>query len=223
MVQTLRDKILAGELSPGQRLVEAQLAQWLGVSRTPLRYALSVLSSEGLLDRSGGRGYVVRRFSVRDVLNGIDVRGVLDPAFDQLLAKHQVKFSEAYGVDFAALAGMPAVTIKPTTEYDSRQHTLSGPLLTNVLEHVGAPSAGSTQIVMHAVDGYAVATTLDKVRAYTFIVATHMDGKPLPLGGVGPLWATYDADNIPELSSKPLKDRFELSPWGLYHLQVTEA
>jgi hypothetical protein len=80
-------------------------------------------------------------------------RGALDPAFDQLLAKHQVKFSEAYGVDFATLAGMPAVTIKPTTEYDSRQHTLSGPLLTQVLEHVGAPSAGSTQIVMHAVDG----------------------------------------------------------------------
>jgi hypothetical protein len=150
-------------------------------------------------------------------------RGALDPAFDQLLAKHQVKFSEAYGVDFPLLAGMPAVTIKPTTEYDSRQHTLSGPLLTDVLEHVGAPAAGSTQIVMHAVDGYAIMTTLDKVRAYRFIVATQMDGKPLPLGGVGPLWATYDADNIPELSNKPLKDRFELSPWGLYHLQVTEA
>ncbi|SEF04634.1 Oxidoreductase molybdopterin binding domain-containing protein [Burkholderia sp. WP9] len=150
-------------------------------------------------------------------------RGALDPAFDQLLAKHQVKFSEAYGVDSALIASMPAVTIKPTTEYDSRQHTLSGPLLTHVLEHVGAPSAGNTQIVMHAVDGYAVATTLDKVRAYQFIVATQMDGKPLPLGGVGPLWATYDADNIPELSNKPLKDRFELSPWGLYHLQVTAA
>lgn len=150
-------------------------------------------------------------------------RGTLDPAFDQLLAKHQVKFSEAYGVDSALIASMPAVTIKPTTEYDSRQHTLSGPLLTHVLEHVGAPSAGNTQIVMHAVDGYAVATTLDKVRAYQFIVATQMDGKPLPLGGVGPLWATYDADNIPELSNKPLKDRFELSPWGLYHLQVAAA
>ena len=150
-------------------------------------------------------------------------RGALDPAFDQLLAKHQVKFSEAYGVDLPLLASMPAVTIKPTTEYDSRQHALSGPLLTDVLEHVGAPGAGGTQIVIHAVDGYAVMTTLDKVRAYRFIVATQMDGKPLPLGGVGPLWATYDADNIAELSGKPLKDRFELSPWGLYHMQVIEA
>jgi GntR family transcriptional regulator of vanillate catabolism len=78
IVQTLREKILSGELSPGQRLVEAQIAQWLGVSRTPLRYALSVLSSEGLLERSGARGYVVRRFSVGDVLDAIDVRGVLE-------------------------------------------------------------------------------------------------------------------------------------------------
>ncbi|MFP3608218.1 GntR family transcriptional regulator, partial [Paraburkholderia sp. SIMBA_053] len=78
IVQTLREKILAGELAPGQRLVEAQLAQWLGVSRTPLRYALSVLASEALLERSGARGFVVRRFSVRDVLNAIDVRGVLE-------------------------------------------------------------------------------------------------------------------------------------------------
>lgn len=78
IVQTLREKILSGDLAPGQRLVEAQLSQWLGVSRTPLRYALSVLASEALLERSGARGYVVRRFSVRDVLNAIDVRGVLE-------------------------------------------------------------------------------------------------------------------------------------------------
>ncbi|MEC5404481.1 molybdopterin-dependent oxidoreductase [Paraburkholderia sp. MPAMCS5] len=150
-------------------------------------------------------------------------RGALDPAFDQLLAKHQVKFTEAFGVDLSSITSLPSVTIRPTVEYDSRQHALSGPLLTDLLEHVGAPGAGSTQIVMHAVDGYAVMTTLDTVRAYRFIVATHMDGKPLSLGGVGPLWAIYDADNIPELSSKPLKDRFELSPWGLYHMQIAEA
>ncbi|MDE1181926.1 GntR family transcriptional regulator [Paraburkholderia sp.] len=96
IVQTLREKILSGELSPGQRLVEAQLSQWLGVSRTPLRYALSVLSSEGLLDRSGARGYVVRRFSVRDVLNAIDVRGVLEGLAARSVAEDGV------GVELAA-------------------------------------------------------------------------------------------------------------------------
>ncbi|ANB76569.1 hypothetical protein [Paraburkholderia phytofirmans] len=150
-------------------------------------------------------------------------RGALDPAFDPLLAKHQVKFSQAYGVDLPFIASMPVVTIKPTIEYDARPHTLSGPLLGDVLDHVGAPAAGSTQIVMRAVDGYAVMTTLDKVHDYRMIVATHMDGKPLPLGGLGPLWAVYDPDHIPELAGKPLKDRFVLSPWGLYQIQVTQA
>ncbi|MGF6934089.1 hypothetical protein OKW41_003228 [Paraburkholderia sp. UCT70] len=150
-------------------------------------------------------------------------RGALNPALDQLLAKHQVKFSQAYGVDLPWLARMKTVTIHPTIEYDAHMHTFSGPLLTDVLANVGAPDAGSTQIVMHAVDGYAVLTTLDKVREFHFIVATQMDGKPLALGGVGPLWTIYDADQIPELAARPLKDRFELSPWGLYHMQLTEA
>lgn len=150
-------------------------------------------------------------------------RGALDPAFDPLLAKHQVKFSQAYGVDLPLIASMPVVTIKPTIEYDARPHTLSGPLLSDLLAHVGAPTAGSTQIVMRAVDGYAVMTTLDKVHDYRMIVATHMDGKPLPLGGLGPLWAVYDPDSIPELAGKPLNDRFVLSPWGLYEIQVTEV
>ncbi|CAG9206945.1 Transcriptional regulator, GntR family [Paraburkholderia sabiae] len=90
IVQTLREKILSGELAPGQRLVEAQLAQWLGVSRTPLRYALSVLAGEALLERSGARGYVVRRFSVRDVLNAIDVRGVLEGLAARMVAESGV-------------------------------------------------------------------------------------------------------------------------------------
>lgn len=90
IVQTLREKILSGELAPGQRLVEAQIAQWLGVSRTPLRYALSVLSSEALLERSGARGYVVRRFSVRDVLNAIDVRGALEGLAARTVAERRV-------------------------------------------------------------------------------------------------------------------------------------
>ncbi|MFP4891834.1 GntR family transcriptional regulator [Paraburkholderia sp. EG304] len=99
IVQTLREKILSGELSPGQRLVEAQLAQWLGVSRTPLRYALSVLSSEGLLDRSGSRGYVVRRFSVRDVLDAIDVRGVLEGLAARSVAENGMSAALAAALD----------------------------------------------------------------------------------------------------------------------------
>ncbi len=150
-------------------------------------------------------------------------RGALDPALDQLLAKHLVKSTGAYTFDFASIASLPAVTFRPTLEYDAKPHSLSGPLLTDVLERVGATDSGETKIVLRAIDGYTVMTTLDTLRARRFILATHLDGKPLPLGGLGPLWAVYDADHIPELAAKPLKERFVLCPWGLYHVQVIET
>ncbi|MEM5369287.1 molybdopterin-dependent oxidoreductase [Paraburkholderia azotifigens] len=150
-------------------------------------------------------------------------RGALDPAFDPLMAKQLVKFASACTFDYPSIASLPAVTIRPTIEYDAKPHTLSGPLLANVLEQAGAPGAGDTKISLRAVDGYAVLTTLDNIRAWRFIVATQMDGKPMPLGGLGPLWAIYDADRIPELAAKPLKDRFVLCPWGLYQIQVSDA
>ncbi|WP_347557316.1 GntR family transcriptional regulator [Robbsia sp. KACC 23696] len=87
LVQSLREQILSGALTPGQRLVEAQLSEALGVSRTPLRYALSVLASEGLLEKTGARGFGVRQFSVRDVLDGIDVRGTLEGLAARTLAE----------------------------------------------------------------------------------------------------------------------------------------
>jgi hypothetical protein len=150
-------------------------------------------------------------------------RGAFDPVLDRLFGKQLVKFPYAYAHSFQSLASLPAVTIRPTLEYDARAHTLSGPLLSDVLQGVGAPDAGGTQIMLRAIDGYAVMVTLDNVRAWRFIVATHLDGKPMPLGGLGPLWAVYDADRIPELAAKPLNERFVSCPWALYHIEVREA
>jgi GntR family transcriptional regulator, vanillate catabolism transcriptional regulator len=74
----LREMILRGELVPGQRLAEAPIAEQLGMSRTPVRQALPMLAQEGLLIEHGTRGYVVRAFTPRDVLDAIDIRGVLE-------------------------------------------------------------------------------------------------------------------------------------------------
>ncbi len=74
----LREMILRGELVPGQRVAEAPVAEQLGVSRTPVRQALPLLAQEGLLTEHGTRGYVVRAFTPRDVLDAIDTRGVLE-------------------------------------------------------------------------------------------------------------------------------------------------
>ena len=56
-----------------------------------------------------------------------------------------------------------------------------------------------------------------------FIVATHIDGKPLSIGGLGPLWAIYEADRFPQMARKPVTERFAGSPWGFYHIEVQSA
>ena len=54
--ETLRQKILKGELKPGERLIEVALAQRLGVSRTPVREAIHKLEQEGLVVMAPRKG-----------------------------------------------------------------------------------------------------------------------------------------------------------------------
>jgi len=74
----IREMILRGSLKPGQRVAEAMLGELLRMSRTPVRQALPVLAKEGLLVESETRGYVVRTFTQSDILDAIDLRGVLE-------------------------------------------------------------------------------------------------------------------------------------------------
>lgn len=78
VVATLRQLIVNGRLAAGERLAEIPVAQSLGVSRTPVRLAFRALEQEGLLSKTGKRGYVVRRFSEADVRTAIEVRGTLE-------------------------------------------------------------------------------------------------------------------------------------------------
>lgn len=77
-VVRIREMILRGALSPGQRVAEAPLAVLLGMSRTPVRQALPLLAQEGLLAEHATRGYVVRAFTAADIIDAIDVRGALE-------------------------------------------------------------------------------------------------------------------------------------------------
>ena len=74
----LRELIFAGELAPEQRVPEIGLGERLGVSRTPLRLALSTLAHEGLLRALPGGGFVVCSFTLNDVADAIELRGVLE-------------------------------------------------------------------------------------------------------------------------------------------------
>lgn len=147
-------------------------------------------------------------------------RGPFDPVLDQMMHKQQLSFDKAYVFDYPALAALPARTIRPTLEYDGKPHTLQGPLLLDVLAHAGARVNDKTVLVLRAVDGYNVEVTGAQAREQGFIVATHIDGGPMPLGGLGPLWAVYDADRVAPMAALPLAQRFQKCPWALYHVDV---
>lgn len=83
----LRRKILECELAPGTHLAENRLADQLGVSRNPVREAIRILATEGLIEISPRRGAFVARLSPEDAENLFDVRLVLEPLGAKLAAR----------------------------------------------------------------------------------------------------------------------------------------
>lgn len=74
----VRELIVTGQIGPGTRLAAETIAKDLGVSRTPVRSALAVLTAEGLVSYHVNRGYMVRDITLRDVLDAIEARAVLE-------------------------------------------------------------------------------------------------------------------------------------------------
>lgn len=75
---TLHREIVAGELSPGERLVEEELADRLGESRGSVRAALLRLGHEGLVVRERNRGARVRRVTVEEAIEILEARAALE-------------------------------------------------------------------------------------------------------------------------------------------------
>lgn len=78
VVSRMRDMIVDGRLVPGERIHEGRICESLGVSRTPLREALKVLASEGLIEILPSRGAIVRSFTPKDVWDTLLVIGYLE-------------------------------------------------------------------------------------------------------------------------------------------------
>jgi GntR family transcriptional regulator of vanillate catabolism len=78
VIARLREAVLDGAYPTGTHLQEVTLATDLRVSRTPIRDALRILANEGLLTYAPNRGYFIRHYSTRDILDAYDVRGTLE-------------------------------------------------------------------------------------------------------------------------------------------------
>ncbi|TGB15401.1 GntR family transcriptional regulator [Streptomyces sp. MZ04] len=74
----IRDRIISGQLRPGDRLLERDVAEEFNVSRIPVREAIRVLLSEGFLEAASPRKIVVKQLSFQDVLDLFDLREALE-------------------------------------------------------------------------------------------------------------------------------------------------
>ena len=84
---TLREAILKGELKPGERLMELQLASKLGVSRTPIREAIRMLEQEGLAVTMPRKGAEVAKMTLKDMEDVLEVREALDELAAKIACK----------------------------------------------------------------------------------------------------------------------------------------
>lgn len=111
LVEQVKDKLLAaiasGELSPGERVVEAELARRMGISRGPVREAARLLQQWGILSSQARRGFFVRRVSLEEIDNLADYRicleGYAARKAVQRAKKHEVNhLRELYNAVLAA-------------------------------------------------------------------------------------------------------------------------
>jgi DNA-binding GntR family transcriptional regulator len=108
IVQTLRRRIVQGDIPPGAALVETSLAVEFGSSRAKIREALTMLDERGLVERRPNRGAVVRRATLQELCHLFDVREALEGFAARLAAQNARpgswrKLAELFGAPTEAL------------------------------------------------------------------------------------------------------------------------
>ena len=89
--ERIRGYVLGGEVPPGARLGQVELAERLGISRTPVREALRRLAGEGLVDFHSNRGFRVADLGLDAVLRRMEVRFLVEPGIARLAAERRTE------------------------------------------------------------------------------------------------------------------------------------
>lgn len=113
----LRELVFSGWVKPGERLSEIPVSARLGLSRTPVRAALARLEQEGVLEAIPSGGYAVRSFSEADIVDAIELRGVLEGTAARLAAERGVKPSRLAALH-SLVAELDRIFEAPLAEMD---------------------------------------------------------------------------------------------------------
>ncbi len=124
--ESLREAILNGTLGPSERLMEIQLAEEMGVSRTPVREAIRKLELEGLVVMIPRKGAYVAGMSLKDIADVFEIRGALEGLAAELAAERateeELEFMERYLVKISE--EIEKGDLDKVVEIDTDFHTL---------------------------------------------------------------------------------------------------
>ena len=134
--KSIRGLILEKVIRPGEQLVEAKLAQSLGMSRTPIRDALSRLEREGLVVSVPKKGTFVESMSPLDIADKYDIREMIEGLAARLLARNITRGDADILEELAAKADDPSATVHHDLEFHSAIIEMCGS--PNVPEVVGS-------------------------------------------------------------------------------------
>ncbi len=85
IAEYIKTQIIQGKLKPGEKILEAQLAEDLNISRTPIREAIRLLECEGFVELLPRRGAIVKEFSEKDLQDTVEVKASLETLAAELI------------------------------------------------------------------------------------------------------------------------------------------
>ena len=125
----IRDSIIENEFKPGDCLSENSLAKALGMSRTPIREAIKVLSSEGFIEIHNGVGAFIKHITVKEIHDIFEVRSALeciavDSALDRITDEEIEKLREDWLDLYEDAVAGKLIGFGVLSELDSKLHEL---------------------------------------------------------------------------------------------------
>lgn len=141
VVSRVRDMIVENQLPAGQRIPELDVAARLGISRTPLREALKVLASEGLVELLPLRGAVVKVFTPKDAQDMLALIGLLEEYAGGL----------AVAASDAEIAGIVALHQRMREHYDRRERPEYFRLNQDIHNAIVAAAHNPTLTMLHSI------------------------------------------------------------------------
>lgn len=138
VLSDLRQMILEGKIEAGEKISEVSVAEKLSVSRTPAKLALARLEMTGLIEKLPGRGYVVRKVSIRDVEKILHARGALEGSAAGYMATNGASDEARHAFSSSLRISQSIVAKKSVSIQDVEDYQIANTVFhTTIMEQCG--------------------------------------------------------------------------------------